>query len=161
MEGETGNYIDFTFDVKSRSGASTGEDVVATYTFSNAGNTRKVTQIYPAGTNVHFLADQYLDSGTNTISIVVTGRNSLVSTMAAVNYTVVSLSLTSSFNFSQAIPVGEYLSIPYVIDGAGVKYIEWYIDGTKLDVVDTVSDIHSTRTKNIDTTQISVGKHNV
>ena len=161
MEGETGNYIDFTFDVKSRSGASTGEDVVATYTFSNAGNTRRVTQIYPSGTNVHFLADQYLDSGTNTISIVVTGRNSLVSTMAAVNYTVVSLSLTSSFNFSQAIPVGEYLSIPYVIDGAGVKYIEWYIDGTKLDVIDTVSDIHSTRTKNIDTTQISVGKHNV
>lgn len=129
LAGTTGNYIDFTFDVKSRSGSSTGESVIVTYTFNNSGSVQKITQVYAAGTSVHFLIDQYLAAGTNSVSVVVTGRNTLASSMAAVNFTVVALELTSDFDFSQPVAVGEYLSIPYTLSGAGVKYLEWYIDG--------------------------------
>ena len=121
LAGTTGNYIDFTFDVKSRSGSSTGESVIVTYTFNNSGNVQKVTQVYTAGTSVHFLIDQYLSAGTNSVSVVVTGRNTLASSMAAVNFTVVALELTSDFDFSRPVSVGEYLSIPYTLSGAGVK----------------------------------------
>ena len=161
LAGTTGNYIDFTFDVKSRSGSSTGEAAIVTYTFNNSGSVQKVTQVYAAGTSVHFLIDQYLAAGSNSVSVVVTGRNTLASSMAAVNFTVVALELTSDFDFSQPVAVGEYLSIPYALSGAGVKYLEWYIDGVLQQEVDTITDLKVNRTKNIDTTGMSLGKHSV
>lgn len=161
LSGSTGNYIDFTFDVKSKSGSSTGEAVVATFTFNNSGNIKKVTQVYNAGTNVHFLADNYLSNGTNSVSVVITGRNTLVSAMAAVTYNVVAIDFTSTFDFSKPVESGQYLSIPYHLEGAGVKYVEWYIDGVVLQDVDTITDLRVNRIKNIDTTGLSAGKHNV
>ena len=146
LSGTKGCYIDFTFDVKSRSGSSTGEAVVATFTFNNAGNIKKVTQIYSAGTNVHFLADAYLEDGSNSVSVVITGRNTLVSAMAAVTYTLVALKFTSSFDFSRCIISGEY---------------KWYIDGVLLQQVDTISDLRVNRTKYISTSGISNGKHSL
>ena len=161
LSGSTGNYIDFTFDIKSKTGSSTGESVIATYTFNNAGNVKKVTQIYNAGDNVHFLVDSYISEGTNNVSVVITGRNTLVSTMSAINFTVVALSLTSDFDFSSAVEVGNYLSVPYTLEGAGVKYVQWYIDGVLQQSEDTITDLRVNRTKNIDTTGMSTGKHNV
>lgn len=161
LSGTKGNYIDFTFDIKSRTGSSTGESVIATYTFNNGGNIKKATQVYNAGTNVHFLVDQYLEDGTNSISVVITGRNTLVSTMASVTYNVVNLQLTSTFDFSQSIEVGNYLSIPYKLKGAGVKYLEWYVDGVDIEDGDTIADLQVDRTKNIDTTGWTAGKHNI
>lgn len=161
LEGAEGNYIDFTFDIKNKNGSSTGEAVVATFTFNNGGNVKKITQIYNAGTNVHFLIDSYLSQGTNIINVVITGRNSMVSTMAAVTYTVVALKLTSDFDFSRSTEIGQYLSIPYYLEGAGVKYVEWYVDGVKLGDVDTITDLKTNRVKNINTTNFDPGKHNI
>ncbi len=161
LSGSKGNYVDFTFDIKNRTGSSTGEAVIATFTFSNSGNIKKLTQIYSAGTNVHFLADSYLSDGINTISVVITGRNTLVSTMASVSYTLVALKLTSDFNFSTPVEVGQYLSVPYLLEGAGVKYLEWFIDGVKQQDVDTIPELRVNRIKNIDTTGWTVGKHSV
>ena len=161
LSGAKGNYIDFTFDVKSRTGSSTGESVVVTYSFNNGGNIRKATQVYNAGTSVHFLVDQYLTDGTNSIAIVVTGRNTLVSTMASVTYNVVNLQLASTFDFSKPVETSEYFSVPYTLKGAGVKYVDWYIDGVDIDNSDTIPDLQVSRTKNIDISQLSEGKHNL
>ena len=161
LAGKTGNYVDFTFDIKSRTGSSTGESVLVTYTINNAGNIKKITQIYAAGTSVHFLVDQYLSAGNNNISVHVTGRNTLVSTIAAVNYTVVALELTSDFDISQPVRQGDYLAIPYTLSGTGVKYLEWYIDGELQQDIDTITDLKVNRIKNIDTTELPVGKHSV
>ena len=161
LKGATGNYIDFTFDIKSKSGASTGDAVVATFTINNGGNKKSVTQIYNAGTSVHFLADQYLSEGTNTCSVTISGRNTLAATTAAAIYNVVDLELSSSLDFSQAVPKGEFLAVPYTLEGAGVKYLEWYIDGVRLSDVDSIPELKVSRTKNIDTSEIAAGKHNV
>lgn len=162
LSGAKGNYIDFTFDVKSRTNSSTGEAVVVTYTFNNSGNIKKVTQVYDAGTRVHFLADQYLSDGVNSISVVVTGRSSLASAMAGVSYTMVALSLTSSLNFANGVEKGRYLAVPYHIEGPDVKWLQWYVDGT-LDesLTDTITDVRRDTTKDIDTSGLSTGKHNV
>ena len=161
LVGTTGNYIDFTFDIKSRTGASAGDSVIATYTFNNGGNIKKETRIYEAGTSVHFLVDDYLTVGTNTISVVVTGRNTLASSMAAVTFTVVNLELSSNFAFSTPVNKGTYLHVPYTLKGANVKYMEWYVDGVKLSDVDTVVGLNVNGTKNIDTTSLTVGKHSI
>ena len=161
LAGTPGNYIDFTFDIKNRSGSSTGEAVIATYTFNNAGNTKKVTQVYSAGTPVHYLIDQYLSAGTNNISVVITGRNTLASTVAAVSFTVVALELTSDFDFSQPVNNGSDLAVPYTLSGAGVKYIEWYVDGVLQQGVDSITDLKVNRIKYLPTTGMENGKHNV
>jgi hypothetical protein len=161
LSGSKGNYIDFTFDIKSRTGSSTGESVVVTYSFNNGGNVKKVTQVYNAGTSVHFLVDQYLTNGTNSIAIVVTGRNTLVSTMASVTYNVVDLQLTSDFDFSKPVQTSEYFSIPYTLKGAGIKYVDWYIDGIDIEDTDTIPDLQVNRTKNIDISSLTEGKHNL
>lgn len=161
LSGTKGNYIDFTFDVKNKNGTSTGEAVIATFTFSNAGAQQKVTQIYDAGTRVHLLVDDYLKDGANNISIVINGRNTMAGTMASVAYRVVSLKLSSSFNFAKAVRKGQYLVFPFSLSGAGVKYVEWYVDGTKLGIVDTYSEIEVNREKNLDTAELTTGKHNI
>lgn len=161
LKGSTGNYIDFTFDVKTKTGSSTGEAVVATYTFNNGGNIKKETRIYDAGTNVHFLVDEYLSEGTNSISVSITGRNTLASSMAAVTYTMVHLELTSTFNFAVPVTKGSYLHVPYTLKGANVKYVEWYVDGVKENGIDTVVGVNTTNTKDFDTASLTPGKHNV
>ncbi len=161
LSGTKGNYIRYTFDIKNKNGSSTGEAVVATYTFNNAGNVKKVTQVYAAGTSVEFLIDQYLADGTNNVSVVITGRNSLASTMAAVSYTVVALELTSEFDFSKPVAKGGTLGVAYHLKGAGLKYVEWYVDGVVQQTVDTIADLEVTRTKSLPTGSLEVGVHNV
>lgn len=161
LEGATGNYVDFTFDVINKSGGSTGEPVIVNYSINNSGNVKRITQVYNAGTNVHFLVDDYLSTGVNTISIIVTGRNTLASVMASVTYTVISLKISSDFNFTTPIEQGDLLSLTYTLEGAGVKYLQWYIDGVQDSYVDTVSDIKVTRTKNLSLDGILPGKHTI
>ena len=161
LTGSTGHYIDFTFNVESKDGMSTGESVIVTFTFNNGGNIKRATQVYDAGESVHFLIDPYISEGANTVNIVVTGRNTLASAMAVAKYTLITLVFTSTFNFAKAVEQGDYLSVPYYLEGAGVKYVEWYIDGVVQQTVDTISDLRATRTKNIITTGLSLGKHNV
>ena len=115
LKGETGKYIDFTFDITNKSGASTGDSVVCTITFNNSGNKKTITQVFAAGTAVHFLCDQYLDDGTNTVTINIVGRSTLAGTTSVVVFTVVDLKLSSSFDFS--VPVtGDNLAFPYILE---------------------------------------------
>ena len=161
LSGTTGNYIDFTFDIKNKNGASAGDSVIATYTFNNSGNIKKETRIYDAGTNVHFLVDEFISTGTNNINVVITGRNTLASSMAAVTFTIVNLELTSSFNFAEGVTKGVYLHVPYNLKGSNVKYLEWYIDGVAEQDVDTVVGLNVNATKDFDTSELTVGKHNI
>jgi hypothetical protein len=160
LKGKTGNYISFTFDIKTKTGASTGDAIVASFTFSSAGNTRTVTQIYNAGDEVRFLVDPYLADGRNTITVGITGRSTKASTTTVVIYTVVALNLTSTFDFSRPIQ-GGILSIPYTLEGSGTKYLEWYLNGVRLDVVDTVTELRVNTVKNIDISSFAGGIHNV
>ena len=161
LKGDTGNYINFTFDIVNKSGASTGESVVVQYNINNGGNIKKVTQVYNAGDNVSFLIDEYLSTGVNNVTVVLTGRNTLASVMVGVTFTVIDLTLTSDFEFTKPVTTGNYLSVPYHLEGSGVKYLQWYIDGVAEETVEDVSDLKVDRTKNISTTGLATGKHNV
>ena len=161
LSGQTGNKIQYTFDIKNKNGASTMEPVVATYTFNNAGNIQKITQIYNAGTTVEFLIDSFLGEGANSISVLITGRSSLASTMTAVNFTVVNLKLSSDFDFAAPVPYGGNISITYQLSGSNLKYLEWYVDGTLYGNPDSIADFSVTRTKAIPTSNLTVGKHNI
>ena len=72
--GSVGNYIDFTFDVKNKQGASTGENVTVTYTFIRNSIKKVVRENRKFGESVHFNVDQFLGEGTNVVTIGIVGK---------------------------------------------------------------------------------------
>ena len=164
LSGQTNNYIDFTFDVKNKQGASTGEDVIVTFTITRGANKQTISQKYRYGASVHFNIDKYLGTGLNTISITVTGSTSLASTTTAVTYQVVDLQLTDELDISKVYGGSSTVEVPYSLSGYGTKIMEWYLDGELLPFVkdeDEVVEVSTTRTKYIQLSGLSEGKHNI
>lgn len=165
--GSSGHYIDFTFDVKNKQGASTGESVIVKYTFMRGSNKREVSEIKPFGSAVHFNIDKYIAEGTNTIIVSVTGQNTLAATSVAITYEVVNLQLNDMLDISKVYDLTDgtaQLEIPYFISGYGTKIVEWYIDGEMLDYVraeDEIVESNTTRTKHITLSNLSQGVHSL
>lgn len=165
--GTTGNYIEFTFDVKNKNGASVGEDVVCTYTVMRGSLKKTITQKYRSGTTVRFNIDNYLDNGTNRITIGIVGQTTLAATTIGITYQVVNLELTDETDITTVYDLGresKIMSIPFTISGSGVKTVEWYLDGVQLPFdrnVDEVVDTSSSRIKYITLSDISRGTHYV
>lgn len=163
----TGNYIDFTFDVVNKQGASTGENVTVTYTFIRNANRQIVTETRKFGDVVHFNIDKYLGEGTNTVMVGVTGQTTLAATTIAVTYQVINLFLSDELNIAKSynISIGpQQVEIPFTVSGYGTKIVEWYLDGELLDFVkseDEVVDVITTRTKYITLSNLRQGSHSL
>lgn len=164
LAGTTNNYIDFTFDVKNKQGASVGEDMIATFTFTRGSNKTKVSQKYRYGQSVHFNIDKYIGTGQNSISITVTGQTTLASTSVAVTYQVVDLKLSDGLDISNVYGEGDVVEVPYTLSGYGTKVMEWYLDGVLIPYVkdeDEVVEVETSRTKYITLTGVGEGRHNI
>ena len=165
--GATGNYIDFTFDVKNKQGASTGESVIVKYSFIRGANKQEVSEIKPFGSSVHFNVDKYLAEGTNTVIVSVTGQNTLAATSVAITYEVVNLQLADELDISKAYDMtsgSAQVEIPYTISGYGTKIIEWYVDGVQMPYVkseDEVVDSNTARVKRITLSNLAQGTHSL
>lgn len=168
LTGTKNNYIDFTFDVRNKSGQSIGEDVVCTYTFIKGGTKKTITEKYRYGQAVHFNIDAHLGTGMNTITVGVTGQNTLAATTVAITYQVIDLQLWDTYDISQIYNLVDNptatAAIPYVVSGYGTKIMEWYLDGTLLDYVkveDEIVDVSATRIKYISLANLSQGIHSL
>ena len=163
----TGNYIEFSFDIKNKQGASTGENVNVTYTFIRNATKVVVTEPRKHGEMVRFNIDKYLGEGTNTIVVGITGQTSLAATTASVTYQVVNLSLTDNTDISRAYNLSggsQTMEIPFTVSGYGTKIVEWYLDGALLPFVkneDEVVDVIATRTKYITLSNLKQGRHSL
>lgn len=164
LANSTGNLIKFTFDVKNKSNQSVGENVICTYTIIRGANKQVINQNYKAGESVSFNVDKYLSTGTNMITITVTGQTTLAATTVGITYQVIDLVLTDSYNLSTIYQASENIEVPFDISGYGAKYMEWYLDGTKLDYIqseDQITEVSTSRTKYIPATGLSIGKHSL
>ena len=155
-EDTKGNYIEFTFDIKNRTGASTGDSIICTYVITNGGKKQEVVATYTAGTRVQFLVDGYLSQGTNNIVIKIQGQSTYAATQASVSYVISDLAVTSDFQF-QNIVSGE-ASVPYHVEGSGTKYVEVYLDNVLMDE-SSYNDSKADATKTVPVS--SPGKHNI
>lgn len=155
-ENEKGNYIEFTFDIKNRTGASTGDSIICTYVITNGGKKQEVVATYTAGTKVQFLVDGYLSQGTNNIVIKIQGQSTYAATQASVSYVISDLVVTSDFQF-QNIVSGE-VNVPYHVEGSGTKYVEVYLDNVLMDE-SSYNDSKADATKTVPVS--SPGKHNI
>lgn len=165
--GSTGNYLDFTFDIKNKQGNSTGENVTVTYTFIRNATKQVVTETRRYGESVHFNIDEYILEGTNTIIVGVSGQTTLAATTAALTYQVVNLTYSDNMDISKVYNLSDgnkSLEIFLSVSGYGTKIIEWFLDGQQLDFVksdDEVVDVTSERTKYIELSNLSSGIHTI
>ena len=165
--GTTGNYIDFTFDVKNKQGSSTGENVVITYTFLRNATKQTFSQVARYGETIHFNVDKYLGEGVNTVIIGVTGQTTLAATTASITYQVVNLSLSDEMDISDVYDLtdgAKTLEVPFTVKGVGTKVVEWYLDGVLLDFVkneDEVVEVETQRVKNIQLSNLQQGRHSL
>ena len=165
--GSTGNYIDFTFDIKNKQGDSTGENVTVTYTFIRNAVRQSVTETRKFGDAVHFNIDKYIGEGTNTIMVGVTGQTSLAATTVAITYQVVNLAIEDELDIAKSYNLtngSQQIEIPFTVSGYGTKVVEWYLDGEMLPFVkveDEVVDVIATRTKYITLSNLQQGTHSL
>ena len=165
--GSTGNYIDFTFDIKNKQGASTGENVTVTYTFIRNAVRQSVTETRKFGDAIHFNIDKYIGEGTNTIMVGVTGQTSLAATTVAITYQVVNLVIEDELDIAKSYNLtngSQQIEIPFTVSGYGTKVVEWYLDGEMLPFVkveDEVVDVIATRTKYITLSNLQQGTHSL
>lgn len=163
----TGNYIDFTFDVKNKQGASTGENVTVTYTFMRNSIKQVVRENRRFGESVHFNVDKYLGEGTNVVTVGIIGQSTLAATTVSITYQVVNLTISDEMNIATAYDLSEgskTLAVPFSVSGYGTKTVEWYLDGEKLPFVkaeDEIVDVSATRTKYITLSNLQQGRHSL
>lgn len=166
LSGSTGNYLEFTFDTRNKSGQSVGEDVVCTFTFVRGSVKKRVVQKYRRGTTVRFNIDKYIETGTNNITVGIVGQSTLAATTVGVTYQVVDLRLTDSFDIAEVhdLSLSTRIEVPYSISGYGAKVMEWYLDGVQLAYVkseDEITETETARTKYISIEGLSQGTHSL
>ena len=165
--GSTGNYIDFTFDIKNKQGASTGENVTITYTFIRNAVRQTVTETRKFGDIAHFNIDKYLGEGTNVVMVSIVGQTTLAATSISVTYQVVNLTIKDELDISNVYDLRQgsvIMEVPFTVSGYGTKIVEWYIDGELLDYVkneDEVVDVTISRIKYITLSNLQQGKHSL
>lgn len=163
----TGNYIEFTFDVKNKQGNSTGENVTVTYTIIRGTSKEVISQNQPYGATVRFNIDEYLKEGQNTIIVGITGQSTLAATTASITYQVVKLSITDDIDISKIYDLSSgstSAEISYTVEGYGTKTIEWYLDYQQIEYnkdEDEVVESKATRTKYISLDNLNHGVHTI
>lgn len=162
LTGTTGQYINFGFYTEDREdGTRIAEDVYCTYTFKRGSHTEVVNTRYTSGTSVSMNIDRYLLDGTNNITITLVGVQTLATAVFSVVYKVINLSLSDNLDISQTYGPSGTIAIPYTIAGGGMKYMEWFIDGSKRSHAseDDVPELEASKTKYIQLNGLSAGVH--
>lgn len=164
----TGNFIEFTCDIKNKQNISTGEGVIVTYTFIRNSIKKVITESRRCGDFVRLNIDQYLGEGTNTIIIGITGQSTLAATTVSITYQVINLFIKDEFDISKIHDLSNtnqaILDIPFTVAGYGTKRVEWFIDGNLLEFVkdeDEVVDVETSRVKSITLTNLQHGRHSL
>ena len=165
--GDTGNYIEFSFDIKNKQGASTGENINITYTIVRNGVRQVFHETRGHGETVRFNVDKYLGEGTNTIMVGIVGQTSLAATSVAITYQVVNMVLTDEMDISKSYNLtngAKDLDVYFTVSGTGTKIVEWYLHGELLPFVkseDEVVDVIASRTKHITLSNLQQGTHSL
>lgn len=165
--GTTGINLQFKFAVEDKSGNNTGENVDCEISIVNKGVKKLINKVYTSqqgGEGVIIELDDYLEEGTNNITISIKGVNTLAATTVAVVYQIVNLKFSDNLNISKVYNNSDLLEISCVVEGAGTKVIDWYLDGEQLpyEITDEIPYITAyTVNKFISLEDLAPGLHSI
>ncbi len=163
FKGATGNYIEYTFDIVDKSGASTMEGVNVIYTFINKGLKKTASASYVAGTKVSFNIDEYLSTGETIVQIAITGKDTLAATTRSVSYRVLDLSLTSDYNIGKVNNVlqDSFIQVPYTLTSSTHVALYASVDNSSYNSIMETDTYVTNGTYQLDATNLSEGKHSL
>lgn len=128
--------LSFSYDhIDTTSGSSTGLTAQATILIIAGATTVEKKQTLYAGSTISLNVGDNLKVGNNTVRVrvvVENGETTQVSTISW-NVNVITLSLSSSFDFATVINVGSTVAIPYYLTGSGLKRLMCYVNGVVAD----------------------------
>ena len=163
LKGTSGIYLEYTFDVyNDTTKVSTGEDVVVTYTITNAGAKETKVESYVHGTQVKFSLDNIIKDKKGIINIRMDLASKLnnITTTAAVTLNVVDFAISTDFNIA-TLHNEDTLAIEFKMSGTGTKTMHWRIDNTDIphDSSDDVTDTTGGRPRYINISNLEDGRH--
>lgn len=170
--GQTGNEIVFSVDTYDKDDNPLLEAVNINYTITRPdGSKTLITHVIQTGEKDKLTVDNYLSEGQNTVAINVVGGTSNAVANTTVIYQVINLKITDSYDITKVHDVSDgklsSLSITWSVTGSSTtsKFIEWYIDGVKQEMPDTIPSGQEvgrvTKNISIDAETYSEGRHNI
>ncbi len=165
--GSKGNRVEFSFDTQNKQGQSMGESVLCTYTIRRGTYKQAVTEQYAPGKVVSFPLDDYLNEGTNHVTVAIQGVNTLAATSLTLTYRVVNLSISCETDVARVYDLSggaQTLEAVVNVSGYGTKVVEYYLDGELLPASkedDEVVELSSRRTRYIPLTDLQQGTHSL
>ena len=165
--GTVGNNLEFKFATEDKSGNSVGENVDCTVIITNQGVKQQINKVFTAEQGregVMIELDEYLKEGSNNISITIKGVNTLAATTASIVYQIINLKFTDDLDISRVYGPNDLLEVSCVVEGAGTKVIDWYLDGEQIpyEIIDEIPYITAyTVNKNIQLNNLAPGVHSL
>lgn len=166
IAGTTGNTIEFDFKIVDENGMASDSRAKIELSFTGSGISSKFTNEIPvtAGDWTHFSSnvDGYLRNGSNNIAIKITGMSTKATTQFVMTYNIFDLSFDVSFDYN-IVKTGNTISVPYIIECSDTKYLEFYLDGVKVDSSESmvITDIRKDSTATLDISSLSPGQHSL
>ena len=163
LKGTLGMYLEYTFDVyNDTTKVSTGEDVIVTYTITNAGAKETKVESYVYGTQVKFGLDNIIKDKKGIINIRMDLASKLnnITTTAAVTLNVVDFAISTDFDITP-LHNEDTLAIAFQMSGTGTKTMHWRVDNVDIphDSSDDVTDTTGGRPRYIDISKLKDGRH--
>lgn len=161
---QKGVYIKANFETRDMNGQVTGEPVTVTLAIRAGNNQVEVTRQAAHGTLFSFKMDDYLHEGTNSVTMTITGLDTLATASKTIMFYVQHIEITDVFAFNSPIDIASgTLDITYTIRSGDSKpkQVEWYLDGQQVGVSDTVNGNNVSPTKNLSLSGLTTGKHNL
>ena len=162
---KNGDRVELTYyydhrDIATNSSTGLQGDIIITVI---AGATsRVITKRINADSNDTINVSDMLLVGNNTVRVrasVNTGESLQVSTISF-RVQVITLQLTSGFDFARIYNRGQQIALPYSLSGSGNKTLKLYLDGVEIDAR-TLSTSSANGSFTIDTSALSHGSHSL
>lgn len=166
IDGTTGNTISFEFKIEDDNGMAADSKARVELSFTGSGISNKFTNevAVVAGDWTRYTAniDEYLRTGANSIAIRITGMSTKANTQFVMTYNLFDLSFVVNFEYNKA-KTGNTISVPYIIECSDTKYLEFFIDGVKVDSSESmvITDIRRDSTATLSIANLALGQHSL
>ena len=172
LVGQTGNKVVFVANTYDKDETPLLEGLTINYTITRPdGSKTMITHVTQTGKQEELTVDNYLNEGTNMVTINVVGGASNAIANMTISYEVINLRVEDNYDISQVHDTSDgkmsSLSITWTVVGSAKssKFIEWYIDGVLQDQPDPVPSGQEmgriTKNISISSTEFSEGRHNI
>ena len=166
IDGSTGNTVEFEFKIVDDNGMSSDASARIEFSFTGSGISNKFSMEKPvtAGgwTSVRENIDKYLRTGSNSISIKITGLSTQTTVQFVMTYNLFDLKFTPDFEYN-TVKTGNTITVPYIIECSDTKYLEFYIDGERVhsSESETITDIRKDGTATLNISNLEIGQHSL